>query len=218
VLTPINIFGIILAYLIGSIPSAVWIGRTFYDTDVREYGSGNAGATNTFRVLGYRAGVVVLIMDVLKGFVAVKLAYFIGDYDPNLPELFIDYQLALGVCALFGHIWPVYVGFRGGKGVATMLGILLAVHWQAALLCTAIFLIMLFITGYVSLSSMMSGIMFPVVIMIFYSTNSSINIFSLAVAILVLITHQRNIERLMAREEKRVSWHAKIWGRKEKEE
>lgn len=216
-LTPVNIFGIILAYLIGSIPSAVWIGRTFYNTDVREYGSGNAGATNTFRVLGYRAGVVVLIMDVLKGFVAVKLAYFIGDYDPNLQEVFIDYELALGVCALFGHIWPVYVGFRGGKGVATMLGILLAVHWQAALLCSAIFLVMLIVTGYVSLSSMTSGIMFPVIIMIFYSTNSSINIFSLAVAILVLVTHQRNIERLIAREESRVKWHAKLWRRKEEE-
>ena len=184
------------------------------DVDVRQHGSGNAGATNTFRVLGYKAGIVVLIMDVLKGFLAVKLAYYIGDYDPEQPELFIDYELALGVCALFGHIWPVFVGFRGGKGVATMLGILLAVHWQAALICSGIFLLMLFISGYVSLSSMSSGIMFPVVIMIFYSTNSSINIFSLAVAILVLVTHQRNIERLIAREESRVGWHAKIWKRR----
>jgi acyl phosphate:glycerol-3-phosphate acyltransferase len=213
VLTPINICGLILAYLIGSIPSAVWIGRTFYNTDVREYGSGNAGATNTFRVLGYGPGIIVLFMDILKGFIAVKVAYLIGDYDPALPELFIDYELALGICALFGHIWPVYVGFRGGKGVATMLGILLAVHWQAALLCTGIFLVMLFLSGYVSLSSMMSGIMFPIIIMIFYSTNSSINIFSLAVAILILVTHQRNIERLIAREENQVSWHRRIWKR-----
>jgi acyl phosphate:glycerol-3-phosphate acyltransferase len=213
VLTPINICGLILAYLIGSIPSAVWIGRTFYNTDVREYGSGNAGATNTFRVLGYKPGIIVLCMDVFKGFLAVKVAYIIGDYTPDLPELFIDYELALGVCALFGHIWPVFVGFRGGKGVATMLGILLAVHWQAALLCTGIFLITLFTSGYVSLSSMMSGIMFPVIIMIFYSTNSSINIFSLAVAILVLVTHQRNIERLIAREESRVVWHSRVWKR-----
>ena len=217
-LTPINICGLILAYLIGSVPSAVWVGRTFYNTDVREYGSGNAGATNTFRVLGYRAGIVVLIMDVMKGFLAVKLAYVVGDYDPNLPELFIDYKLALGVCALFGHIWPVFVGFRGGKGVATMLGILLAVHWQAALLCSGIFLLMLFISGYVSLSSMMSGIMFPIIIMTFYSTNSSINIFSLAVAILVLVTHQRNIERLIAREESRVKWHQRLWKRKNGED
>jgi glycerol-3-phosphate acyltransferase PlsY len=196
--------------LIGSFPSAVWLGRTFYGIDVREYGSGNAGATNTFRVLGKNAGIPVLLMDVLKGFIAVKLAFFIGDYDPEGPE-FIDFELGLGVCALLGHIFPVYVGFRGGKGIATMLGILLAVHWQAAAICGGIFLVSLTLSGYVSLSSMMSGIMFPVIIMVFYSTNSSINIFSLAVAILVLVTHQRNIERLIAKEESRVNWHAKIW-------
>jgi len=211
-LTPINIFGLLLAYLIGSFPSAVWLGRTFYGIDVREYGSGNAGATNTFRVLGKKAGIPVLIMDVLKGFIAVKLAYFIGAYDPAKPE-FIDFELALGVCALFGHIFPVYVGFRGGKGVATMLGILLAVHWQAAMICAGIFLLTLLFSGYVSLSSMMSGIFFPIIIMVFYSTNSSINIFSLAVAILVLVTHQRNIERLIGREESRVKWYGRIWKR-----
>lgn len=196
----------------GSFPSAVWVGRTFYNIDVREFGSGNAGATNTFRVLGKRAGIPVLLMDVLKGFLAVKLAYVIGDYDPVSPE-FIDFELALGVCALFGHIFPVYVGFRGGKGVATMLGILLAVHWQAALICAVVFLITLIVSGYVSLGSMLSGITFPVVIMVFYSTNSSINIFSLAVAIMVLVTHQRNIERLIKREESQVKWH---WSQRRK--
>ena len=188
----------------------MWVGRTFYNIDVREFGSGNAGATNTFRVLGKKAGIPVLIMDVLKGFLAVKLAYVIGDYDPASPE-FIDFELALGVCALFGHIFPVYVGFRGGKGIATMLGILMAVHYQAAFICAIVFLASLIITGYVSLSSMLSGITFPVVIMVFYSTNSSINIFSLAVAIMVLITHQRNIERLFNKEESIVNWH---WSKK----
>lgn len=184
----------------------MWVGRTFYNIDVREFGSGNAGATNTFRVLGKRAGIPVLIMDVMKGFLAVKLAFVIGDYDPVSPEI-IDFELALGVCALFGHIFPVYVGFRGGKGVATMLGILMAIHYQAAIICAIVFLASLFITGYVSLSSMLSGITFPIVIMVFYSTNSSINIFSLAVAIMVLVTHQRNIERLIKREEGIVKWH-----------
>ncbi|HRI41570.1 MAG TPA: glycerol-3-phosphate acyltransferase, partial [Bacteroidia bacterium] len=115
--------------------------------------------------------------------------------------------LALSVCALLGHIFPVYVGFRGGKGVATMLGILVAVHTPAALICAGVFLLSLLITGYVSLSSMAAGLAFPVVIMVFYSTNSSINIFSLAVAIMILVTHQRNIERLIAGEESRVKWH-----------
>jgi glycerol-3-phosphate acyltransferase PlsY len=207
-LTLPNLLGLLAAYLVGSIPSAVWIGRTFYNIDVREYGSGNAGATNTFRVLGKKAGIVVLIMDVMKGFLAVKLAYFMGDYDKQSPE-FIDFEIALAVCGLLGHIFPVYVGFRGGKGVATMLGILIGIHPQAALICACTFIVTLYLSGYVSLSSMISGITFPVVIMVFYSVNSSINIFSLAVAILILVTHQRNIERIIRREESRVKWFRK---------
>jgi acyl phosphate:glycerol-3-phosphate acyltransferase len=197
-----------VSYLIGSIPSAVWVGRTFYNIDVREYGSGNAGATNTFRVLGKKPGIVVLIMDVLKGFLAVKVAYIMGDYDSHSPE-FIDFEIALAICGLLGHIFPVYVGFRGGKGVATMLGILIGIHPEAALFCAISFIITLFISGYVSLGSMVSAITFPVVIMVFYSTNSSINIFSLAVSILVLVTHQRNIERIFRNEESRVKWFRK---------
>lgn len=204
-LTLPNIFGLLVGYLVGSIPSAVWVGRTFYGVDVREYGSGNAGATNTFRVLGKKPGIAVLIMDALKGFIAVKLAYILGDYDSHSPE-FIDFELALAVTALLGHIFPVYVGFRGGKGVATMLGILVAVHTEAAIICAAVFILTLYLSGHVSLSSMISGITFPVVIMVFYSTNSSINIFSLAVAILILVTHQRNIERLIRGEESIVKW------------
>lgn len=207
-LTLPNLFGLLVAYLIGSIPSAVWVGRTFYNTDVREYGSGNAGATNTFRVLGKKPGIVVLLMDVIKGFLAVKLAYILGDYDSKSPE-FIDFELALAVCGLLGHIFPVYVGFRGGKGVATLLGILIAIHPEAAFFCALAFIVTLYFTGFVSMSSMVSGITFPVVIMVFYSTNSSINIFSLAVAILILVTHQRNIERILNKEESRVKWYKK---------
>ena len=207
-LTLPNLLGLLAAYLVGSIPSAVWVGRTFYNIDVREYGSGNAGATNTFRVLGRKPGIVVLIMDILKGFLAVKLAYFMGDYDSQSPE-FIDFELALAVCGLMGHIFPVFVGFRGGKGVATMLGILIGIHPPAAIVCAATFIVTLYLSGYVSLSSMVSGIVFPIVIMVFYSTNSSINIFSLAVAILILVTHQRNIERIIRREESRVKWYRK---------
>ncbi len=203
-----NLLGLLAAYLVGSIPSAVWVGRTFYNIDVREYGSGNAGATNAFRVLGKKPGIVVLIMDILKGFLAVKLAYFMGDYDSQSPE-FIDFELALAVCGIMGHIFPVFVGFRGGKGVATMLGILIGIHPQAAIFCATTFIVTLYLSGYVSLSSMVSGIVFPVVIMVFYSTNSSINIFSLAVAILILVTHQRNIERIIRGEESRVKWFRK---------
>jgi len=203
---------LLLAYLVGAIPSAVWVGRTFYGIDVREYGSGNAGATNTFRVLGKKPGIAVLIMDILKGFLAVKIAYLVGDYEPQSPE-FIDFELALAVCGLMGHIFPVYVGFRGGKGVATMLGILIGVHPEAALFCALVFMVSFTISRFVSLSSMLAGITFPVVIMVFYSTNSSINIFSLAVAIMILVTHQRNIERLLAGEESKVNlFRSKVAG------
>ena len=202
-LTLSNIIGLVLAYLIGSIPSAVWVGRKFYGIHVREYGSGNAGATNTFRVLGKKPGIAVLLMDILKGFLAVKLAYIVGDYSSDSPE-FIDFELALAVCGLMGHIFPVYVGFRGGKGIATMLGILIGVHPQAALVCVIVFIITLLLSGYISLSSMMAGITFPIVIMVFYSTNSSINIFSLVVAVIILVTHQRNIERIINKEESKV--------------
>jgi glycerol-3-phosphate acyltransferase PlsY len=211
-LTLNNISGLLLAYLVGAIPSAVWVGRTFYGIDVREYGSGNAGATNTFRVLGKKPGIAVLIMDILKGFLAVKIAYLVGDYEPQSPE-FIDFELALAVCGLMGHIFPVYVGFRGGKGVATMLGILIGVHPEAALFCALVFMVSFTISRFVSLSSMLAGITFPVVIMVFYSTNSSINIFSLAVAIMILVTHQRNIERLLAGEESKVNlFRSKVAG------
>src|SRR3954468_8469138 len=131
-----NILSLLLAYLIGSMPSAVWIGRTFYNIDVREYGSGNAGATNTFRVLGFKAGTIVLIMDIAKGYVASSLLpRLMADYPQD--EL-INLQLGCAIAALMGHIFPIYVGFRGGKGVATMLGILIGVHPQAALVCAAV--------------------------------------------------------------------------------
>jgi len=136
----------------------------------------------------------------------------VGDYEPQSPE-FIDFELALAVCGLMGHIFPVYVGFRGGKGVATMLGILIGVHPEAALFCALVFVVSFTISRFVSLSSMLAGITFPVVIMVFYSTNSSINIFSLAVAIMILVTHQRNIERLLAGEESKVNlFRSKVAG------
>ena len=126
----INISALLIAYLIGSVASAVWIGQIFYNTDVREYGSGNAGATNTFRVLGKKAGIGVLLIDSSKGWLSVNLATLMHlcDLSHLLPGTapFIDLQLALGIAALLGHIFPIYVGFRGGKGIATLMGILLA--------------------------------------------------------------------------------------------
>ncbi|MFN5323939.1 MAG: glycerol-3-phosphate 1-O-acyltransferase PlsY, partial [Bacteroidota bacterium] len=143
-----NTIFVLLAYLLGSIPSAVWIGKMFYGIDVREHGSGNAGATNVFRVLGKGPGTVVLAMDILKGYMALQLAFLSGDYLPSSQQ-YVNYKLILGIAALTGHIFPVFAGFRGGKGVAIMLGILIGLHPQAALVCTSVFLAVFFITGYV---------------------------------------------------------------------
>lgn len=113
-----SISALIVAYLFGSIPTAVWIGQAFYGIDVREYGSGNAGATNTFRVLGKKAGITVMLLDILKGWTATNLVYFIGlsVTGPKSSTLFVNYQLALGIVAVMGHLFPVFAGFRGGEG------------------------------------------------------------------------------------------------------
>lgn len=210
-ITGINIVLLLLAYLMGSIPSAVWIGKFFYKIDVREYGSGNAGATNTFRVLGKKAGIPVLLIDSLKGFGAVYLAYF-SKYVPGTNQ-FINLELVLGIASLIGHIFPIFASFRGGKGIATLLGIVLAVHLYAALIAIGIFMIVLLISSYVSLSSMTAAVLFPVIVIgIFKERVPSLMIFSILIAIMVLITHQKNIERLLRREESK----AKIIKKKKK--
>ncbi|MBK7964287.1 MAG: glycerol-3-phosphate 1-O-acyltransferase PlsY [Bacteroidetes bacterium] len=201
-----NLSLVLLAYMMASMPSAVWIGKLLYGVDVRDYGSGNAGATNTFRVLGKKAGLPVLILDILKGFVAVKLVWLTAKYLPDTQQ-FVNLELSLGLAALIGHIFPVFAGFRGGKGVATLLGILCAVHIGAALICIAVFMITIFFTHYVSLSSMLSALTFPISIMfIYHETIPGLNIFAMFVCVLVLITHQKNIERLLSGEEGKIAF------------
>ncbi|MCK4663903.1 MAG: glycerol-3-phosphate 1-O-acyltransferase PlsY [Bacteroidales bacterium] len=201
----INIILILVAYLLGSIPTAVWIGKIFYGIDVREHGSGNAGSTNTFRVIGIKAGIAVFIIDVLKGWLAVNLIYLTNYYIPETGK-YINLQLLLGIAAFIGHIFPVYVGFRGGKGVATLFGVIIAIHPYAALIIVGIFTITLLISKYVSLSSMIAGFSFPVfIIVVFETTTPSLVIFSLIIAVLLLFTHQKNIERLLKREENKAN-------------
>ena len=210
----VNILIVVGAYLIGSIPSSVWIGKYFYKVDVRNHGSKNAGASNTIRILGLKAGLPVLLVDVFKGFGAVKLIYLTNYYVPQSGE-FVNFQLMLAVAAVLGHIFPIYVGFKGGKGVATLLGTVLAIHPYSALITIGIFVISLLITKYVSLSSMIAGFSFPVlIIIVFKTTTLSLCIFSLTIAILLLFTHQKNIERLIRREENK----AKLFKKLKKEE
>ena len=198
-----NAFEVILilaAYLIGSIPSAVWVGKLFYGIDVREFGSGNAGATNTFRVLGKKAGVPVLLMDVIKGILAVCLAHFSNFTSHSVP--LINYQIAIGVAAVLGHIFPLFAGFRGGKGVATLLGVALAIQPQGAAMALGVFLIVLVSFRYVSLASMCAGLSFPfIVLTVLHNSPVSLILFSFMVAALLIITHKKNIQRLLKKQE-----------------
>lgn len=202
----VNISITIVAYLLGSIPTSVWISRTFYAIDIRDYGSGNAGATNTFRVLGIKAGIIVFIVDILKGFAAVNLIHFTNYYIPHSGD-YINIQLLLGIAAMLGHIFPIYVGFKGGKGVATLFGVICAISFYPTLILAGIFFVTLIITRYVSLSSMISGFSFPVlIIIVFKETTPSLVIFSLIMSVLMLFTHQKNIERLLRKEEKKADF------------
>lgn len=202
---------LLLAYLIGAIPTSVWIGKHFYKLDVREHGSGNAGATNTFRVIGKKAGIIVLTFDILKAWVAtVVLSQLAGTTS-------IDYKLAFGLMAVFGHIFPVYIGFRGGKGIASLLGVIIGVHPLASLLCIIVFVLTLLISRYVSLSSIIAALCFPLLLVFHFKTDeSALIVFSVMVSVLVVFTHKKNIERLFNKEESKVKITRKIFKRKSK--
>jgi acyl phosphate:glycerol-3-phosphate acyltransferase len=195
---------IVLSYLIGSIPTSVWISKYFFDVDIRDYGSGNAGATNTFRVLGPSWGVFVMTIDMLKGVIAVSLAYLLPDHIDNLTQL-QTLQIGLGLAAVIGHIFPIWAEFRGGKGVATLFGIVLGISPWTALSCVGVFLLVLYLTRFVSLSSILASIAFPVFILfVFNVENDTYRVFAIAVALMVLLTHQKNIGRLLKGSESKV--------------
>ena len=195
---------IILAYLIGSIPTALIISKKFFGIDIRDFGSGNMGATNAFRVLGPKYGTLIMVLDVLKGMIAVGLFYFLPYYLTNELER-TNFMMGLGLAAVIGHIFPVFANFKGGKGVATLLGMLIAVQPIVALCCIGVFLVVLFLTRYVSLSSILGAIMLPVCVLWIWNEHElSYRAFALLVALLVIITHQKNISRLLKGAESRI--------------
>jgi glycerol-3-phosphate acyltransferase PlsY len=195
---------LILSYLLGSIPTAVWIGKISHGIDVREHGSGNAGATNVIRVLGWKTGIPVLLIDVLKGWLAAMLPAFFGLAGQDTAQM-TNLQIFAGICAVLGHIFPVLAGFRGGKGVAAIFGVLLAIDPLVTASCMGVFLLVLFITGYVSVSSMIAGLAFPVFLLFFFDTPSVfLKIFSVLVAVALIITHRKNIRRLLKGEESKL--------------
>ena len=195
---------IITAYLIGSIPTALLISRHFFGVDIREYGSGNMGATNTFRVLGSKFGTIVMIGDMLKGILAVALYNLLPYYLTNELDR-TNLMIGLGLAAVAGHIYPIWAQFRGGKGVATLFGMLLAIQPIVAVSCVGVFLLVLFLTRYVSLSSILAGVALPICVLWIYNEKEVFyRVFAVAVAALVVLTHQKNISRLLKGNESRV--------------
>ena len=190
------IYGVI-AYLLGSIPTAVWIGKMKYGIDVREHGSKNAGATNTFRVLGKKPGKVVLAIDVIKGFVAAFLPYVCG-VGPWVSDELINVQLVASLCAVLGHVFPIFAGFNGGKGVATSLGVIIGTHPPAAGVCIAVFIIVFIISNYVSLGAICASISFPLALIFIFNCQSYwLNAFGILLGALVIFAHRKNIVRLL---------------------
>ena len=193
---------IVIAYMIGSIPTSVWVSRYFFGIDIRDFGSGNAGATNTYRVLGAQWGTFVMVVDMLKGLLAALLylllpAYYVGEvYNQELHRT--NLQIGLGLAAVIGHIFPLWAGFKGGKGVATLFGMVLAIQPMVAVYCIGIFLVVLYLTRFVSLSSILASIAFPIfILLIFKDPVPLYRVFAIAVALLVVLTHQKNINKLL---------------------
>ena len=195
---------IIVAYLIGSVPTALLVSKRFFGIDIRDYGSGNMGATNTFRVLGSRYGTMVMVFDILKGITAVMLYNVLPFYLNHELER-TNLMLGLGLAAVLGHVFPVFANFRGGKGVATLLGMVLAIQPVIAVSCIGIFVLVLFLTRYVSLSSILGAIALPICVLWIWNEHEVLyRVFALIVAILVIVTHQKNIGRILRGVESRI--------------
>jgi glycerol-3-phosphate acyltransferase PlsY len=198
------ILAAILAYLLGSVPTAVWFGRAFHGIDVRDHGSGNPGATNTFRVLGKRAGIIVMLADIVKGMVATSLAVPLMNLG-YIPEAnLITFKLIFGVIAVTGHIFSVFLNFKGGKGVATLLGMMIAIHYEVAIICIVIFILTLLVSKYVSLASIISALAFPSILTFipkFKTSEPLLIIFGFFLFIVIVWTHQKNIRRIIDGEE-----------------
>lgn len=197
--------GVVIAYLLGSIPTAVWVGRVWHGIDVREHGSKNAGATNTFRVLGKKAGIVVLSVDIIKGIVAAGLPFLLLG-NVVVKDTVTNIQVLSAFSAVLGHVFPIFAGFRGGKGVATSLGVIIGLHPLTAAICLGVFLTVFISSGFVSLGAMTSALLFPLVIIFFFQEDSPFLIgFSILLSFAVILAHRKNIGRLIAGNENKMN-------------
>lgn len=193
---------IILAYLIGSIPSGLWIGQLFYKTDIRQHGSGNLGATNTFRVLGKKAGAVVTVMDILKGTLATLLPTFAILSNSHV------HPLVAGVIAVVGHMFPIFAKFRGGKAVATSAGVLLGYHWPIFVILLIAFLLCLKAFKMVSLASMFAAVVAFIYGLTYAVLDQEYLLFVVvtALATFVIYRHRANIKRIKEGTEPKITW------------
>lgn len=224
-------FIIVLSYLIGSIPTSVWVGKLTKGVDIRDHGSGNAGATNTFRVLGWKAGAVVSLIDLSKGFVAAFYISQIGFAFGEMPEVLfgvwnIDSTMRViaGTSAVIGHMYPLYANFKGGKGVITAAGMLYGIEPVSISLALSIFLIVMFASRYVSLASIIASISYPLfLIMLRYAfgynhIDGSLMVISSAIALFIVVKHHGNIKRLMNGTENRIKSFAPAKGKLNEEQ
>lgn len=203
------IFLIIASYLIGSVSSSIILGRYFYGIDVRQFGSHNPGANNTQRVLGWKMGLTVFIFDLLKGVAAVQLARLLPfDHETNP---YVASQIVFGLSAILGHIFPLFHNFKGGKGVSTLVGVLLAIHPFAVLLCLIVFLIVFAFTRYISVSVIVAVTCFPFMVNFIFALwlqpeeTLTLKIFSIVVGVIIWLTHLSNLKRLYHGKEERFS-------------
>jgi acyl phosphate:glycerol-3-phosphate acyltransferase len=200
------IIAVVIAYLLGAVPTSVWIGKIFYNIDVRDHGSGNAGATNTIRVLGLKAGIPVLIFDIFKGWIAVYSAHFYtwSWENPGLTE----FRIMLALAAVVGHVFPVYARFRGGKGIATLLGVGFGLFPLGATIALCVFILVVALSKFVSLGSIIAAVTFPLTELVVLGNHDSIPLMVLAIliAVFVPVTHRKNINRLLRGEESKVSF------------
>ena len=202
----------IIAYLIGSINFSVIISKRMAGFDVREKGSGNAGTTNMLRSIGVKAAVITLLCDILKGVVVILIAILIGNIVDGLDDALLV-QLA-GIFVIIGHTFPIFFGFKGGKGIATSLGVLLTINWQIGLICLVFALILIALTKMVSVGSISAGILFPVLVAFINqnyivptsNSNWSYLIFSIIIALLVIFNHRANVQRILNGTENRISF------------
>ncbi len=199
---------LIIAFLFGSFPTAILAGKIMKKIDIREYGSGNAGATNVVRVLGWKAGLMVLLIDMLKGFIPV---FWIAAWIHPQTDTLVYFQILAAIAAIVGHIWTIFAGFKGGKGVGTSAGVFLALLPLPLLIALAVFILIVALTRYVSLGSILAALFFVLVVILqkyVFQVGIPDILFYLSITVTVLIwyAHRENIKRLLARNENKISF------------